>query len=131
VSDTVSSARLPRWVRRAFWSIVAIEWTVALGLTAVCLVGVYWGARYMSCADASTVYSSGYSEVGWSAVTRGDTQAAVRTRLGEPLQRWDEPSGQLWSYSGHGASSDDYLERKLLFDMQGRVVEKHEECYLD
>jgi hypothetical protein len=131
VSDSLNGGQLPRCLRRAFWCVVALEWAAAFALSAVCGVGVYWGLQYVNCADADTLYSQGYSDSAWLSVKPGDMEATVRHRLGEPLQRWAEPGGQLWSYSSHGTTSDDYLERKLRFDLLGRVVEKHEECYLD
>lgn len=122
---------LPAWVRRIFWCVVALEWTVVACLLGICGMGVYWAGRYLTCADAETVYASGYSDAAWAGIKPGDTQATVRERLGEPLQRWEQAEEELWSYSRHGVTSDDYRERKVRFDMAGRTVEKHEECYLD
>jgi hypothetical protein len=111
--------------------VVAVEWAAVVGLLAFYAVGAYWVARYLSCADGDTVYASGYSDAAWAGVERGASQLAVKARLGEPLGRWEGPDGEWWSYSRHGTTSDNYLERKLRFDGENRVTEKHQACYID
>ncbi len=87
--------------------------------------------REFTCSPDTTVYAPGYSEVGWRSVAAGDTLASVRARLGEPIYKWSHPDDEWWSYSVHGSQTDDYRERKVRFSLQGRVLEKHEECYID
>jgi hypothetical protein len=84
-----------------------------------------------TCIPDRTIYASGYSEAGWDAVHQGDTQASVSARLGEPLDRWSHPDDEWWSYSKQRTGTDDYRERKIRFSLQGRVLEKHEACYID
>jgi outer membrane protein assembly factor BamE (lipoprotein component of BamABCDE complex) len=88
-------------------------------------------ALTLSCTPDRTVYARGYSESAWSAVRQGDTEATVRVLLGEPLERWSHPDDEWWSYSRQRTGTDDYRERKLRFSVHGRVLEKHETCYID
>jgi outer membrane protein assembly factor BamE (lipoprotein component of BamABCDE complex) len=128
---TSDNTKLPRWVRTAFWSIVALEWTVVVSGVTVLLWAAVQVALVFSCVPDQTEYAAGYSEDAWSAIGRGDTQERVRALVGTPLERWSHPDDEWWSYSRQRTSTDNYRQRKLRFDHQGRVVEKHETCYID
>jgi hypothetical protein len=123
----------PRWLHAAFWTVVAAEWAVAVTLGTVILVAIGYSAAVLAfaCTPDTTVYASGYSEPGWTAVRVGDTQGKVRGHLGEPLDRWRGSSGEWWSYSQQTTGTENYRERKLLFAIHGEVAEKHEACYID
>ena len=129
---------LPDWVRRIFWSVVALEWASVPALLAVLLMPVWHtptrlASLEMFCVGQDmTVYAAGYSNMAWDAVLIGDSQHSVLSVLGEPLDRWSHADDEWWwSYSRQSGSSDNYLERKLRFSLQGRVLEKHQACYVD
>jgi hypothetical protein len=128
---------LPTWLKGLFWGFVAVEWTIAAALLAVVTIPIWHGPTRravvdMLCLDdSSTRYAAGYSPEGWSTIRVGDSEDAVVTKIGEPLHRWPDGSRALWSWSTQKAATDNYLERKLIFDERGRVIEKHEECYID
>jgi hypothetical protein len=128
---TNDTARLPGWVRKAFWTIVALEWTLVICASAVCLWVIVQLALIFSCTPDRTVYASGYSEKSWNAVRVGDSQADVRAQLGEPLDLWSTTGGEWWSYSRQRTGTDDYRERKIRFSSQGHVREKEESCWID
>lgn len=131
MTASTDGTALPRWVRTTFWSVVALEWTVALSAAAAFVWLIIQAALIFTCTPDRTVYSSGYSDEAWNAVRPGDTQPNVKARLGEPLQRWSHLDDEWWSYSRQATGTDDYRERKVRFDRLGRVLEKHEACYID
>ena len=126
-----SELRLPQWVRVTFWTVVTVEWAVALAGIAFVGWALFEVGMMFSCARADTVYSKGYSDQSWALTREGDTKAVVLGRLGEPLDRWPSENDEVWAFSRHGSRSDDYLERKVHFTTEGRVFDKHEECYID
>src|SRR5687768_6270997 len=130
---TPAEVALPGWIREAFWGVVAAEWTVALTLAAVILAAlVHVAASFaFACDPDTTVYARGYSEAAWAAVRVGDTQAAILTSLGEPVERWRRSNGEWWSYSSQWTGTENYRERKLRWAIHGEVAEKWEACYLD
>lgn len=131
MSVQAADVSLPRWVRAAFWSVVAVEWALTLALATFILVALVQVGLMLTCMPDSTAYSSGYSEEGWSSVRLGDTQSAVRARLGEPLHRWPQNDGEWWSFSQQKAGADNHHLRQVRFGLEGRVVEKEESCYID
>jgi hypothetical protein len=129
---TDAGEALPRWARRVFWSVVAIEWTLALALSAVFVGAIVATVLAFTCVPDSTVYSAGFSGQAWDAIRPGDEKASVKARLGEPLQTWSSADDELWSYSKPAPEGGgDYRERKLRFSLRGRVLEKVEACYID
>ncbi len=129
---TDTGQALPRWARRVFWSVVAIEWTLTLSLAAVLVTAIVVTALAFTCVPDSTVYSTSFSEQAWDTIRPGDARASVKARLGEPLHTWSHPDDEWWSYSKPAPQGGgDYRERKVRFSLQGRVLEKVEACYFD
>ena len=126
-----SGEALPRWVRTGFWTVVALEWTVAVALAAVILFAVIQVGMWASCFPDQTIYASGYSQSGWEGVSVGDTQETVLAALGQPLRRSTHNTDEWWAYSKEGPASDSYRQRWLRFGANARLLEKQDACYID
>ena len=110
---------------------MAVEWLLVTVSAAIILIAVAGVGLMVGCTPNGTAYSSGYTQNQWDAIHIGDSREAVRAALGEPLYTWSHPDDVWWSYSKQRTGTDDYLERKVRFSLNGYVTEKHEECYID
>jgi hypothetical protein len=79
-----------------------------------------------------TTYAPGFREEAFRSLTVGMSEKDVRKALGEPLARRDIGGGRsVLYYSQQATSRDNYLVRNLVFDAQGRLLERRAEFYVD
>jgi hypothetical protein len=127
----------PSWVPLLFWSAVTVEWLMVAVLTSVFLMPLWHTPTRKEFLEAlclgvdTTRYAAGYSESAWDNLSKGQPQAAVLASLGPPLERWSHSDDEWWSYSTQRTGTENYRERKVRFDLQGRIIETHEACYID
>jgi hypothetical protein len=123
----------------AAWASVAVLASFAAGLA---LPADSWAAKMAITplafivgavfCDADTVYASGYSEAAFETVRPGMTTTEVEKRLGPPLGvSKNRDGGESWFYSRHGARSDDFENRVVLFGPNRLVEDTHACCYGD
>jgi len=142
-------ASLPRWVRAAFWAVVAVEWTVATCSLLLCFglvigVGAILGAQ--AGLSDQTRYAPGFRAEAFREVETGMIDEEVLQSLGPPLKvyecatvngrtRWysspwmEGPSAignverTTWAYSLPGRETDVYRVYSVVFGPDGRVSE--------
>jgi len=79
-----------------------------------------------------TRYAAKYNEREFRKIVAGDSQQAVRRRLGEPLAVRVFPDGEIvWYYTEQKTGTDNYFVRNVLFDRRGVVNRTYSEFYLD
>lgn len=82
--------------------------------------------------DEKTRYAPGYREEAFRSLKPGMSEEEVRKLLGEPLSRRTIPDGRtVLYYSEQATPTDNYLMRNLVFDDQGRLLERRAEFYVD
>lgn len=82
--------------------------------------------------DERTRYAAGYTEEGFRSLKAGVSKDDVLRVLGEPLSRREIAGGRsIFYYSEQATARDNYLVRNVVFDSQGRLLERHAEFYVD
>jgi hypothetical protein len=116
-------------MRRRRWSSAGVAAAFLAALLTLPLDGWPWLLEPLLGGD-DTEFASTYSPLGFWMIHRGMTSREVLRCAGEPLERYPLASGGegwRWSRSPH---SGNYRCRVVLF-ADGRVVDKHSECYID
>jgi hypothetical protein len=82
--------------------------------------------------DEHTRYAPGFKEETFESLPLGTSEADVRKALGEPLERHVTPDGRrVLAYSQQATGQDNYWVRTLVFDVDGRLVRRVADFYVD
>lgn len=83
--------------------------------------------------DEETIYGDKYTYKAWKSVKFGDTIDSVMLKLGEPLDKINEPNNNelCYHYSKQGPKDTNYRRRIICFDSTKRVKDIIQEFYLD
>jgi hypothetical protein len=79
-----------------------------------------------------TIWPEHFSEEGFLKIKLGMTSAQVRFLVGDdPLEKYCDPTGCWWRYSGQDSVSADSDRRWVTLDTHDRVVEIVHRFYID
>ncbi|MBN2383244.1 hypothetical protein JXQ70_10210 [bacterium] len=79
-----------------------------------------------------TKYAVGYKEDVFQSLKMGLTQYEVKKLIGEPLtERKNDKGDIIWHYSEPGKKYDHFYNRVLIFDINGKLIERYSEFYID
>ena len=85
-----------------------------------------------SISEEETVYAKGYSDKAWNEVKINDTKERVIQLLGDPLKIYKSDDGSSsYYYTDQGPKDTNYRMRTIIFNKEGRVIEKVREFYVD
>lgn len=78
-----------------------------------------------------TVWSEGFSEVGFNKVNLGMSSRKVLELLGEPLQKNCDKNDCFWIYTWQDTGTADFDQRWIIFNLDDRVIEIRKSFYID
>ena len=80
-----------------------------------------------------TVYTSGYSERGFTAVALGMSLSEVEALIGPPHKQWSHDQSNPLNFSARWSYSpgDTHYRCRVLLFRDGKVAEKHTDFYVD